>query len=50
VGEWGNSKGGEIIIFSMQKETKIFNWEQGFCTPQNGISSYWIDLAQDRER
>jgi len=23
----------------MEKETKIVNWEQDFCTPQNSISS-----------
>jgi hypothetical protein len=26
-------------IFSMEKETKIINWEEDFCTPQNSISS-----------
>jgi len=23
----------------MEKETKIINWEQDFCTPRNSISS-----------
>jgi len=35
-------KGGTVrtgdCIFSMEKETKIVNWE-GICTPQNNISS-----------
>jgi len=29
-----------IIIFSMEKGTKIINWEQNFCTLQNSVSSY----------
>ena len=27
-----------IIILSMEKETKIINLEQDFCTPKNTIS------------
>ena len=27
-----------IVCFPMEKETKIINWEQDFCTPQNSIS------------
>jgi hypothetical protein len=33
------SNTGGIKIFSMEKETKIINWEQDFYTPQNSISS-----------
>jgi hypothetical protein len=25
--------------FSMEKKTKIINWEKDFCTPQNSIGS-----------
>ena len=25
--------------FSTEKKTKIINWEENFCTPQNSISS-----------
>jgi hypothetical protein len=36
-------KGGTVraggYIFSMEKETKIINWNRIFCTPQNIISS-----------
>ena len=28
-----------IIFFPMETETKLINWEQDFCTPQNSISS-----------
>jgi hypothetical protein len=28
-----------IVFFSMEKETKIINREQDFCTPQNIIYS-----------
>jgi len=26
-------------IFSMEKETKIINWNRGFCSPQTFICS-----------
>jgi hypothetical protein len=36
-------KGGTVRardnIFSMEKETKIINFDQDFCTPQNSVSS-----------
>jgi len=34
----GTGRAGNYI-FSMEKETKIINWKQDFCTPQNSISS-----------
>ena len=35
----GGTVKAEDYDFSMEEETKIINWEQDFCTPQNGISS-----------
>jgi hypothetical protein len=35
----GALSGQGIVFFSMEKETKIINWEQDFCTPQNSVSS-----------
>jgi len=34
----GTVRAGDYT-FSMDKETKIIQWEQDFCTPQNSISS-----------
>ena len=34
----GTGRAGDYIFF-MEKETKIINWEQDFCTPQNSITS-----------
>jgi hypothetical protein len=28
-----------IILFSIEKEAKVINWEQDFFPPQNSISS-----------
>jgi hypothetical protein len=38
VGQEGHSKSG-VIIFSMEKGTRIINWEQDCFTPQINISS-----------
>jgi len=35
----GEVRAGGLYSFSMEKKTKIINWEQNFCTPQNIISS-----------
>ena len=35
----GGTVRARIIIVSMEKETKIINWEQDFCTSHNSISS-----------
>ena len=32
-------RSGGLKFLSMTKETKIVNWEQEYCTPQNSISS-----------
>ena len=37
MGHRGHSKNLDYRFFSMEKETKIINWEQDFCTPQNRI-------------
>jgi hypothetical protein len=39
-----------IVSFSMEKETKIINWEQDFfCTPQNSISAVKrVEFVSDR--
>ena len=34
----GTVRAGDYNFFH-GKETKIINWEQDFCTPQNNISS-----------
>ena len=38
MGQRGPVRAGDYN-FSMEKETKIINWEQDICTPQNSISS-----------
>jgi len=35
----GGTVKAEDYNFSMEEETKIINWEQDFCTPQNSVSS-----------
>jgi hypothetical protein len=37
VGQRGTVRAGNFT-FSMEKKTKIINWEQKFCTPQNRMS------------
>jgi len=34
----GTVRAGDYNV-SMEEETKIVNWEQEFCTPQNSIGS-----------
>jgi hypothetical protein len=34
----GTVRAGDII-FPIEKETKIINWEKDFCTPTNSVSS-----------
>jgi len=35
----GGTVKAEDYNFSMEEETKIINWEQDFCTPQNSVSN-----------
>jgi hypothetical protein len=39
VGEWGTVRERGIIIFSMEKEAKIINWEQDFLYTVRIISA-----------
>jgi hypothetical protein len=37
--KWGTERAGSYK-FSIEKHTKIINWEQDICTPQNSIGNY----------
>ena len=44
----GHGKCRGIYIFSMEKETKIINWEQDFCTPQIVSAVKRVEFFNDR--
>jgi hypothetical protein len=39
VGQRMHSKSRILYFFSMEKEMKVINWEQVFCTSENSISN-----------
>jgi hypothetical protein len=45
VGKQRHCKNKGLYFFCMEKELKINNWEQSFCTPHNSIR---VEFVNDR--